>query len=73
MARNGTWGTDVEMLCFSHMFNFNVYSFDAGSNTWAVFSPTNIDRTLPRIYNITSVYLYLRHSHFYVVASIRRA
>ena len=29
MARNGTWGTDVEMLCFSHMFNFNVYVFDA--------------------------------------------
>ena len=72
MARNATWGTDVEMLCFSHMFNFNVYVFDAGSNTWAVFSPVNIERTLPRIYNIKSVYLYLQRSHFYVVASIRR-
>ena len=69
MARNGTWGTDVEMLCFSHMFNFNVYIFDAGSNTWAVF---NIERRLPRIHNIMSAYLYLRNSHFYVVASIRR-
>ena len=58
MARNATWGTDVEMLCFSHMFNFNVYVFDAGSNTWAVFSPVNIERTLPRVYNIKSVYLY---------------
>ena len=33
MSRNATWGTDVEMLCFSHMLNFNVYVFDAGSNT----------------------------------------
>ena len=72
MARNATWGTDVEMLCFSHMFNFNVYVFDAGSNTWAVFSPVNIERGLPRTYGIKSIYLYLRRSHFYVVASIRR-
>ena len=72
MARNGTWGTDVEMLCFSHMFNFNVYVFNADSNTWAVFSPVNIERRLPRIYNIMSAYLYLRNSHFYVIASIRR-
>ena len=72
MARNGTWGTDVEMLCFSHMFNFNVYVFNAESNTWAVFSPVNIERRLPRIYNIMSAYLYLRNSHFYVIASIRR-
>ena len=72
MTRNATWGTDVEMLCFSHMFNFNVYVFDAGSNTWAVFSPASIERTLPHIYNIKGIYLYLQHSHFYVVASIRR-
>ena len=32
MARNGTWDTDVEMLCFSHMFKINVHVFDAGSN-----------------------------------------
>ena len=72
MARNSTWGTDVEILCFSHMFNFNVYVFNADSNTWAVFSPVNIERRLPRIYNIMSTYLYLRNSHFYVIASIRR-
>ena len=65
--RNGTWGTDVEMLCFSHMFNFNVYVFDAGSNTWAVFSPVNIERRLQHIHNIMSAYLYLCNSHFYVV------
>ena len=64
--------TDVEKLYFSHMFNFNVYAFDAGSNTWAVFSPVNIERRLPRIYTIISVYLYLFNSHFYIVASIRR-
>ena len=72
MARNGTWGTDVEMLCFSHMFNFNLYVFNADSNTWAIFSPVNIERRLPRTYNIMGAYLYLRNSHFYVVASIQR-
>ena len=73
MSRNGTWSTDIEMLIVSHMFTFNVYSYDAHSNTWAVFSPVNIERRLPRVYNIMSVYLYLCNSHFYVVASIRRA
>ena len=72
MARNGTWGTDIEMLIVSHMFTCNVYSYDANSNTWAVFSPTNIERRLPRTYNTKGIYLYLRHAHFYVVSSIRR-
>ena len=39
MAINHTWGTDLEMISFCHMFNVNLYSYDAGSNTWAVFSP----------------------------------
>ena len=74
MAISRTWGTDLEMICFCHMFNVNLYSYDAGSNTWAVFSPVNIDHEagLPRMYNIMSVYLYLRNQHFYVVASVRR-
>ena len=69
MARNATWGTDVEMLCFSHMFKINVHVFDAGSNIWAVFS---LERRLLPIYNFMSVYLYLRNSHFYIVALVRR-
>ena len=72
MARSGTWGTDLEMICFCHMFSVNLYSFQADSNTWALFSPVNIERGVPRVYNIMSVYLCLRRSHFYVVASIRR-
>ena len=39
MAISHTWGTDLEIICFCHMFNINLYSYDAGSNTWAVFSP----------------------------------
>ena len=66
MAISRTWGTDLEMICFCHMFNVNLYSYDAGSNTWAVFSPVNIEAGLPRMYNIMSVYLYLRNRHFYI-------
>ena len=72
MGISHTWGTDLEMICFCHMFNVNLYSFGAGSNTWAVFSPVNIEAGLPRVYNIMSVYLYLRDQHFCVVASVRR-
>ena len=72
MAISRTWGTDLEMIYFYHMFNVNPYSSDAGSNTWAVFSPLNIEAGLPHVYNIISVYLYLRDQHFYVVASVRR-
>ena len=38
IARSGTWGTDLEMLCFYHMFNVNPYS------------PVNIEVGLPYIY-----------------------
>jgi len=72
MTRSATWGTDLEMMCFCHMFSVNLYSFHAGSNAWAIFNPVNIERGLPHIYNIMSVYLYFCHSHFYIVASIRR-
>ena len=71
MSVNGTWGTELDMMVFSHMLTTNVYSFDATSNTWAVFSAANIDRTAARDYTTMSVYIYLRHSHFYVVSSIR--
>ena len=72
MSTNGTWGTELEMMCLSHMFNTNVFSFDAGSNTWGIFCPANIDRSLPRDYTTMSIYIYLRNNHFYVVAGIRR-
>ena len=65
-------GTDLEMICFCHMFNVYLYSYDASSNTWAVFSPDNIEASVSHVYNIMSVYLYLRDQHFYVVASVGR-
>ena len=73
MAMNGNWGTEFKMMVFSHMNNINVFSFDAGSNTWCVFSPVNIDKNLHRDYTTMSLYIYFRHSHFYVVTSIRSA
>jgi len=29
MTRNSTWGTDLEMMCFCHMFSVDLYSFHA--------------------------------------------
>ena len=72
MAISRTWGTDSEMICFYYMFNVNLYSYDPSNNTWAVFSPVNIEADLPHMYSIISVYLYLRNQYFYVVTSVRR-
>jgi len=71
MSVNGTWGTELEMIVFSHMLKTNVYSFDASSNTWSDFSAGIIDRTAERDYTTMSVYIYFRHAHFYVVSSVR--
>jgi len=72
MSVNGTWGTKLEMIVFlSHMLTTNVYSFDASSNTWSVFSPTIINRTVERDYTSRSIYIYFRQSHFYVASSVR--
>ena len=62
MSNNATWGTEFEMMIFSHMNNVNVFSFNAGSNTWAVFSLTNLDKNLHRDYTTMSVYIYFRNS-----------
>lgn len=74
MSSNRQWGTELEIMCLSHniMFNVNMFSFYVGSNTWSVFSPINIERTLSQDFTTMSVYIYLRHAHFYVVSSIRR-
>ena len=57
LTRTGTWGSEVEMICLSHMLNTVVYSFDAGSNTWQVFTYQFVNQSLPCDYTRKSIYL----------------
>ena len=38
MDRSGTWGSELEMMCLSHMLNTIVYSFGAPNNNWEVLN-----------------------------------
>ena len=44
LYRPTTWGSELEMICLSHMLNTIVYSFEANSNTWQVFSYKFVDQ-----------------------------
>lgn len=70
MNRAGTWGSELEMMCLSHMLNTVVYSFGAGNNNWEVFAYNFIDRTLTCDYTQKSIYLWFSSSHFKVVTSV---
>lgn len=72
MDRANTWGSELEMICLSHMLSTIVYSYEASSNSWQVFSYNFIDRSMACDYTSKSIYLWFEHSHFKVVTSIRR-
>jgi len=44
MDRPSIWGSELEMMCISHMLNTIVYSFEAGNNnTWQLFAYNFVD------------------------------
>ena len=72
LNRAGTWGSELEMICLSHMLHTVVYSFEANSETWQVFTYRFIDRAQTCDYTGKSIYLWFSQSHFKVVTSVRR-
>ena len=46
MDRNGTWGSDVEILTLAHMLNtcVYVYVYDPICRSWDRYGPHNVDR-----------------------------
>ena len=72
LNRAGTWGSELEMICLSHKFHTVVYSFEAQSETWQVFTFQFIDRAQTCDYTGKSIYLWFSQSHFKVVTSVRR-
>ena len=53
----GTWGTDIELLCFAHLTNTCVFIYITVQSNWERFGPHNVDRNLPVNVNAHSVYV----------------
>ena len=66
--RSGTWGSELEMMCLSHMLNTIVFSFVAPNNNQEVFGYNFIDRSLICDYTKKSVYLWFSDSLTSVMA-----
>ena len=70
MDRNGTWGSDIEILTLAHMLNTCVYVYDPICRSWDMYGPHVVDRTLSS--DITDMSMFIRHphDHFDVVRAI---
>ena len=71
MDRNGTWGTDTELINDSiSQLNTSLSMYDTISGTWTTYGPHNVDRSLST--NITEMSIYIRHlpDNFDVVCSV---
>ena len=49
MDRNGTWGSDIEILTLAHMLNTCVYVYDPIYRSWDRYGPHNVDRNYSNI------------------------
>ena len=67
---SGTWGSELEMMCLSHMLNTVVYSFGSLNNNWEAFAYNFIGRSLTCDYAQKSIYFLFTGSHFKVVTSV---
>ena len=65
----GSWGTDIELLCFAHLTNTCVFTYITVQSNWEWFGPHNMDRNLPVNVNAHSVYLCLKNDHYELVGS----
>ena len=65
----GSWGTDIELLCFAHLTNTCVFTYITVQSNWERFGPHNVDRNRPVNVNAHSVYLCLKADHYELVGS----
>ena len=44
--QDGTWGSDIELLCFAHLCKTCVFSYSKEMGNWDRYGPHNVDRTI---------------------------
>ena len=59
MDKQGTWGTEIELLVLSHLLKTSIYTYLTTNKKWFVFSPCKLDKKLAfdstsKIYNSTN-------------------
>ena len=45
MDKDGTWGSEVEMMALAHLLQTLLYSYSVQSQRWNRHSPSTIDRS----------------------------
>ena len=70
MDKQGTWGTEIELLVLSHLLKTSIYTYLTTNKKWFVFSPSKLDKKLA--FDSTSKSVYLRHPpiHYDVVLNV---
>jgi len=46
MDQDGTWGRDLELLCFAHLCKTCVFSHSKKLSNWDRYGPHNVDRNI---------------------------
>ena len=73
MDQDRTWGTDVEIIAFSHLINTPIFSYDESLQRWLRFTPSNANPLLstPGDSSCESIYINHPENHFQVVLDVR--
>ena len=67
MAECNTWGSNIELLCFAHLYKVCVFSYSTESSNWDRYGPNNVDRTITVDVTAKSIYLFHPSGHYDVV------
>ena len=70
MDKQGTWGTEIELLVLSDLLKTSIYTYLTTNKISFVFNPSKLDKKLA--FDSTSKSVYLRHPpiHFDVVLNV---
>ena len=69
MDQDGTWGSDIELLCFAHLCKTCVLSYSKVMGNWDRYGPHNVDRTITVHVCDKSIYLFHPAGHYDLVGS----
>ena len=73
MDKDGTWGTDLELLCFAHLTRTCVFTYLKESGNWYRYGPHNVERSIIVDVTAKSIYLFHPTGHYELVGSTVKA
>ena len=69
MDRNGSWGTDVEIIALAHLLGVNITTYSMVHNSYVVRGPWLVDPAQQMNNSLPTIYLSYTGDHFNVVIS----